>query len=137
MPKKLITKENAQEYREKGLVVRRDNIDRSLARKEFGKLLLGKKKISKKDLQELGDDVDGFKVGKKVQRYMLDLAKIREKAIETGNVRGYIELMKMLGWHFDQSPEALGGSENPLNVQAVAIAPKQVKDISEALEDNC
>ena len=54
-----------------------------------------------------------------------------------GDVRGFMEVLKMSGMTFDQSPEALGSKDNPIHVEAATVAPEQVKEISEALEGNC
>lgn len=138
MPKKLITPETANKMREKGVEAKKEKKTRERAFKLFGNYLLGKKTVSRHDLEELGDDTGDFKENRKAVRVLLDLAKMRQKAISTNNVRGYVELLKTVGFHFDQSPEALGGVDNPINVsQKTTIAPDQVKKISEALEGDC
>lgn len=116
MPKKLITPETANKMREKGIDAKREKKTRDRAFKLFGNYLLGKKTVSKHDIEELGDDTGDFKENRKAVRVLLDLAKMRNKAISTNNVRGYVELLKTVGFHFDQSPEALGGSNNPINL---------------------
>ena len=138
MPKKLITPETANKMREKGIEAKKEKKTRERAFKLFGNYLLGKKTVSKHDLEELGDDTGDFKENRKAVRVLLDLAKMRQKAISTNNVRGYVELLKTVGFHFDQSPEALGGVDNPINVsQKTTVAPEQVKAISDALEGGC
>lgn len=138
MPKKLITPETANKMREKGIEAKREKKTRDRAFKLFGNYLLGKKTVSRHDIEELGDDSGEFKENRKAVRVLLDLAKMRNKAIETNNVRGYVELLKAVGFHFDQSPEALGGAENPINVaQKTTIAPEQVKKIASELEGCC
>lgn len=138
MPKKLITPETANKMREKGLEAKKEKKTRERAFKLFGNYLLGKKTVSHQDIEELGDDTGDFKENRKAVRVLLDLAKMRNKAISTNNVRGYVELLKTVGFHFDQSPEAIGGADNPINVsQKTTIAPEQVKKISEDLEGGC
>ena len=138
MPKPFFNKENANRMREKGVEAKKDKKQRDKAFKLFANYLLGKKTVSKKDIDELGDDSGEFKENRKAVRVLLDLAKMRNKAIDTNNVRGYIELLKAAGLHFDQSPEALGGVDNPINVaQKTTIAPEQVKEISSELEGGC
>ena len=137
MPKKLITTETANMMREKGIEAKKEKKTRDRAFKLFGNFLLGKKTVSKHDIEELGDDTGDFKENRKAVRVLLDLAKMRNKAISTNNVRGYVELLKTVGFHFDQSPEALGGADNPLNVQQTVVSPKQVKEISSELEEGC
>ena len=137
MPKKLFTSENANKMREKGIEAKKEKKTRDRAFKLFGNYLLGKKTVSRHDIEELGDDSGEFKENRKAVRVLLDLAKMRNKAIETNNVRGYVELLKAVGFHFDQSPEALGGADNPLNVQQTVVSPKQVKEISSELEEGC
>ena len=58
-------------------------------------------------------------------------------ALKDCNYKAFTELARLSGLHFDQSPEAIGGADNPVHVQAVAVSPEQVKAISEELEDNC
>lgn len=133
-----INSSNARAMQLASAAARKENgAAREKAYKMFQKFMLGKKTVTKKDLEELGDDIQEFKVNKKAVRVLLDLAKMRNKAIDTANVRGYVDLLKTAGFHFDQGKEALGAEDNPISVQATAIAPKQVKEISEALEDNC
>ena len=93
MPKKQTTarinKDNAREFQRKSAKKRHENkVSRDLVYGMLQKRLLGKKTISKADIAELGDDLEGYKLGKKAVRAMLDLDKIRKKAIDTGNVRG-------------------------------------------------
>lgn len=111
------TPENARERQLLGAKKRHENkVERDLIYKLFQKRLMGKKTVNENDLIELGDDSEGYEIGKKAIRALLDLDIMREKAKKTGNVRGYIELLKAAGVHFDQSKEALGGEENPINV---------------------
>ncbi|MCQ2183000.1 MAG: hypothetical protein MJY89_06305 [Bacteroidales bacterium] len=133
------TPENARERQLKSAKKKHENaVKRDLIFKMFQKRLLGKKTVSENDIVSLGDDAEGYEIGKKAVRALLDLDIIRETAKKTGNVRGYIELMKFAGVHFDQSAEALGGAENPLNVnQATTITADRVRQISDALEEEC
>lgn len=104
----------------------------------FQKRLFSSKRVSENDLLELGDDTDGYAAGKRAVRALLDLDILREKAKKTGNVRGYIELLKFAGVHFDQGDEAIGSKDNPVNVaQATTITASRVKEISDALEEEC
>lgn len=135
---KPFTSKTANKFQKKAVEARKEKIQRDKAYKMFAKYLLGKKTVTKQDIEELEGDSEEFKENRKATRVLLDLAKMRKKAIATSNVRGYVELLKTVGFHFDQSPEALGGADNPINVsQKTTIAPEQVKKISEALEDNC
>mgnify|MGYP003291535075 CR=1 FL=1 len=136
MPKNLFTKENAQAMRELGLKVRRENAEKRNLLIERGREILNSKMDVTEDDKELAKLI-GYKLGKKAPFGEVAFIRMFNAALVQGNYKAFVELGRMIGMHFDQSPEALGGSENPLNVQAVAIAPKQVKDISEALEDNC
>lgn len=130
------TKENAALMQQRAVAKRLENNERrfTLMRSTRDQLTAIKKPD---DEDRANAEFIGVKLGKKptvgdtlIIGFLAHLKRI-------GDVRGFMEVLKMSGMTFDQSPEALGGSENPLNVQAVAIAPKQVKDISEALEDNC
>ncbi|MBR6448382.1 MAG: hypothetical protein IKS96_07135 [Fibrobacter sp.] len=138
MPKVHFSSKNASKMQERSVISRRENAQRDKAFKMFGNYLLGKKTVSRIDIEQLGDDCQEFKENKKAVRVLLDLAKMRKKAIDTNNVRGYVELLKTVGFHFDQSAEALGGADNPINVaQKMSIAPEQVKEISDELEGGC
>lgn len=139
MKKARINKDNARELQKKSAKKRHENkVSRDLVYMMLQKRLLGKKTISNIDLAELGDDLEGYKLGKKAVRAMLDLDKIRKKAIDTGNVRGYVELLKTAGFHFDQGNEAHGTAENPINIQSTVLpSPEMVKAISDALEESC
>lgn len=135
---KPFTSKTATMFQKKALEARKEKNQRNKAYKMFAKYLLGKKTVTKQDLEELEGDSEDFKENRKATRVLLDLAKMRKKAIDTSNVRGYVELLKTVGFHFDQSPEALGGAENPINVaQKTTIAPEQVKKISSELEGCC
>lgn len=113
---KPLTSETARINQLKGAKKRHENaVKRDMIFKMFQKRLLGKKTVNENDMLSLGDDAEGYEVGKKAVRALLDLDIIRETAKKTGNVRGYIELMKFAGVHFDQSSEALGGADNPIN----------------------
>lgn len=128
----------ARENQLKSAKKRHENcVKRDMLFKMFRKRLMGKKKVNDQDIVSLGDDLEGYKVGKRVTRALLDLDIIREAAKKTGNVRGYIDLLKFAGVHFDQSDETLGGSENPLNIATGPITPEQVKKISKQLEEDC
>ena len=119
-----------------GLKVRRENAEKRNLLIERGREILNSKMDVTEDDKELAKLI-GYKLGKKAPFGEVAFIRMFNAALVQGNYKAFVELGRMIGMHFDQSPEALGGSENPLNVQAVAIAPKQVKDISEALEDNC
>ena len=135
---KPFTSKTANKFQKKAVEARKEKIQRDKAYKMFAKYLLGKKTVTKQDIEELEGDSEEFKENRKATRVLLDLAKMRKKAIATSNVRGYVELLKTVGFHFDQSPEALGGVDNPINVaQKTTIAPEQVKEISSELEGGC
>ena len=138
MPKILFDSNTARERQAASVKSRKENIQRDKAYRLFAKYLLAKKTVTEADIEELEGDTEEFKVNRKATRVLLDLAKMRQKAIATANVRGYVELLKTVGFHFDQGKEALGGAENPINVsQKTTIAPEQVKAISDALEGGC
>lgn len=138
MPRVLFDSNTARERQAASVKSRKENIQRDKAYRLFAKYLLSKKTVTEADLEELEGDTEEFKANRKTTRVLLDLAKMRQKAIATANVRGYVELLKTVGFHFDQGREALGTKDNPINVsQKTTVAPEQVKKISEALEDSC
>lgn len=80
----------------------------------------------------------GYKVGRKATFGEVAYLTMMHKALKDGNYKAFTELARLSGMHFDQSPEALGGVENPINVaQTTTVAPEQVKAISEELEGGC
>lgn len=59
-------------------------------------------------------------------------------AINSKNYKALEALAKMAGKHFDQSADALGGSNNPMNVtQSTAITPAAMKNIADKLDGLC
>lgn len=133
---KPFTSKTANKFQKKAVEARKEKIQRDKAYKMFAKYLLGKKTVTKQDIEELEGDSEEFKENRKATRVLLDLAKMRKKAIATSNVRGYVELLKTVGFHFDQSPEAQGGSENPINVNVVGKpSPEQCAEMMRQAEE--
>lgn len=131
-----ITKENAAMMQQKAVAKRLENNEkRFVLMRSTRDQLTAIKKPDEDD--KANAEYIGIKLGRKptvgdtlIIGFLAHLKRI-------GDVRGFMEVLKMSGMTFDQSPEALGGADNPVHVQAVAIAPKQVKEISEALEGHC
>lgn len=99
-------------------------------------ILVQKKKVSEEDREKA--KYVGVKLGKNATVAETVFVSMLADAKKRGDNKAFVELLKVAGMHFDQSPEALGGTENPINVaQKMAIAPEQVKEISEELEGNC
>lgn len=118
--------ERARENQLKGAKKRHENkVIKDFLFSAFRKRLVSKKTVNENDIVSLGDDTEGYEIGKKAVRALLDLDIMRETAKKTGNVRGYIELLKFAGVHFDQSDEALGGAENPINYTERPGRPSQ------------
>lgn len=136
MPKNLFTKENAQAMRERGLKVRRENAEKRNLLIERGREILNSKMDVTEDDKELAKLI-GYKLGKKAPFGEVAFIRMFNAALVQGNYKAFVELGRMIGMHFDQSPEALGSKDNPIHVEAATVAPEQVKEISEALEGDC
>ena len=90
------------------------------------------------DKKQLAAKVVGYRLGRKATFGEIAFLTIMQKALKDGNYKAFVEMCRLSGMHFDQSPEALGGEKNPFNVQQnTTIAPENVRRISEALEDGC
>lgn len=130
------TKENAALMQKRAVAKRLENNERrfTLMRSTRDQLTAIKKPD---DEDRTNAEFIGVKLGKKptvgdtlIIGFLAHLKRI-------GDVRGFMEVLKMSGMTFDQSPEALGSKDNPIHVEAATVAPEQVKEISEALEENC
>lgn len=133
----MITKENSREMQRRGAEKRKENNQRRFFLIRTGQDILTSKTDVTAEDKEKGAFV-GYKFGKKATVGEKAFVDMLWKAKKDGNYKAYVELCKMSGMHFDQSPEALGGSDNPINVaKKVAVAPEQVKEISEELEGCC
>ena len=130
------TKENAALMQKRAVAKRLENNERrfTLMRSTRDQLTAIKKPD---DEDRANAEFIGVKLGKKptvgdtlIIGFLAHLKRI-------GDVRGFMEVLKMSGMTFDQSPEALGSKDNPIHVEAATVAPEQVKEIAEALEGNC
>lgn len=96
------------------------------------------KKTVDQGLRTIVEQSFGIKLGKTAPVGLIAVTRLMTKALKDGNYKAVVELAKLGGMHFDQSPEGLGGTENPINVaSAVKVAPDRVKQISEMLENEC
>ena len=131
-----ITKENARDNQKKSIEKRLENNEkRFFLQRATRDKLTEKKKPDEEDLANA--KYVGVKLGKNPTVGDTVIVAMLAQLKRTGDVRGFVELLKMSGMHFDQSPEALGGADNPLNVQQTVVSPKQVKEISSELEEGC
>lgn len=136
MRKNLFTKENAAEMQKKGVEKRLANNEKRFAlMRSTREQLTAIKKPDEKDLQDA--EYVGVKLGKKPSVGETLIVGFLAHLKRIGDVRGFMELLKMSGMTFDQSPESIGSKENPIHVEATAVAPEQVKAISEELEGGC
>ena len=132
-----ITKENARINQEKSAKKHKENNERRFFLIRSGQdILTSKADVTDDDWMKAA--FVGYKYGKKATVGEKAFIDMLYKAKLDGNYRAFVELCKMSGMHFDQSPEALGGVDNPINVaQKTTIAPEQVKEISSELEGGC
>lgn len=104
---------------------------------ECGRDILNSK-MDVSDRMKAAAKVVGYRIGRKATIGEVAFLTIIQKALKDGNYKAFIEMCRLSGMHFDQSPEALGGERNPINVQQnTTISPENVKRISEALEGGC
>lgn len=131
-----ITKENARENQKRSIEKRLENNEkRFFLQRSTRDKLTEKKKPDEEDLANA--KYVGVKLGKNPTVGETVIVAMLARLKRDGDVRGFIELLKMSGMHFDQSVDALGGAENPINVQTTTVAPEQVKEISKELEGCC
>ncbi|MCF0225657.1 MAG: hypothetical protein HUK20_15430 [Fibrobacter sp.] len=95
----------------------------------------------KMDVSEVlrdGASMMGTRLGKRESFGKILMLTITQDALKKKNWKAIVELAKLAGVTFDQSPEGLGGEENPINVSnAVNVSPDRVRQISAMLEDEC
>lgn len=68
--------------------------------------------------------------------FTVAVASLLGTVIKKGNVNGFVELVKLAGCHPSQSPDALGGENNPVAIKH-SIDMKCVKAINDELERLC
>lgn len=132
-----ITKENARINQEKSAKKHKENNERRFFLIRSGQdILTSKADVTDDDRMKAA--FVGYKYGKKAAVGEKAFIDMLYQAKLDGNYKAFVELCKISGMHFDQSPEALGGVDNPINVaQKTTIAPEQVKEISSELEGDC
>ena len=131
-----ITKENAQAMQKLSVKKRLENIQKRHLLIDAGREIFNSKMDVSEKVRQNAAQL-GYKLGKKGTFGEIAMLTMIQKAIKDGNSKAFIQLAQLSGMHFDQSPEALGGKDNPIHVEAIAVAPEQVKEISEALEGDC
>ena len=131
-----ITKENARINQEKSAKKHKENNERRFFLIRSGQDILTSK-ADVTDYDRTKASFVGYKYGKKATVGEKAFIDMLYQAKLDGNYKAFVELCKMSGMHFDQSQEALGSKENPIHVEAAAVAPEQVKAISEELEGGC
>ena len=134
---KVPTTEQAREYQKLAVQARYEN-----QRKRNVLIMAGREMLNSKmtvsDKVRAAAKMIGYKIGRKATFGEVAYLTMLNKALKDGNYKAFTELARLSGLHFDQSAEALGGVDNPINVsQKTTIAPDQVKAISDALEGGC
>ena len=130
------TKENASAMQKLGAAKRRENARKKNLFIEVGRNIFNSKMDVSEKVRQNAAQL-GYKLGRKGTFGEIALLTMIQKALKDGNNKAFIELARLTGMHFDQSQEALGSKENPIHVEAAAVAPEQVKAISEELEGGC
>lgn len=134
---KVPTTEQAREYQKLAVQARYEN-----QRKRNVLIMAGREMLNSRmtvsDKVRAAAKMIGYKIGRKATFGEVAYLTMLNKALKDGNYKAFTELARLSGLHFDQSDEAIGGAENPINVsQKTIIAPEQVKAISDALESGC
>lgn len=121
----------------KGAQARTRSLERrAVLRDAFIEILNGKMAVP--DVMREGAEMIGIRLGKREKLGKVLMAKLTQDSLKKSNWKAVVELAKMAGITFDQSPEGLGGEANPINVaNAVKVAPGRVKEISDMLEEEC
>lgn len=131
-----ITKENAAEYQARAVQARLENARKRNVLIDAGREIMNSRmKVNEKIKQAAA--IIGYKLGRNPTFGEVAYITMMQKAVKDGNYKAFSELAKLSGLHFDQSVDALGGAENPINVQTTTVAPEQVKEISKELEGDC
>ena len=132
-----ITPEKAREFQLKSAAARTRNCqDRMIVVKAIREVLNGKMAVP--DVVRENFAKIGYKIGRKDSFARVSIAKMMIKAFKNEDYKALLELAKFAGMSFAESPEALGGSENPINIsQTTRISPARVKEIAKSLEDEC
>lgn len=133
---KVPTSEQAREYQKRAVIARKENKARRDLIIQCGRDIMNSKMDVSEAVKQAAAKI-GYKLGRKATFGEVAFLQMINKALKDGNCKAFVELLKVSGMHFDQSPEALGGSNNPINVQATAVPPEQVRVISDELEGGC
>ena len=130
-----ITSENAREMQLRSAEARKKNrIDRMAAIDAARDTLCSFIKVTPA-ISAMYEQM-GEITGKKVMLVDYALKMLMKKAIKRNDAKFLFELIRLGGMHHDQTTEALGGSDNPINVTK-KITPEQVREINSMLEDLC
>lgn len=131
------TPENARERQRLGVAVRKKNRqDRMVVVNAIREVLNGQMAVP--DVVRENFAKIGYKIGKKDTFARVSIAKMMIKAFKNEDYKAMLELAKFAGMSFAESPEALGGADNPINIsQTTKISPARVKEIAQSLEDEC
>ena len=133
---KVPTTEQAREYQKLAVQARYENQQKRNVLIMAGREMLNSK-MPVSDKVRAAAKMIGYKIGRKATFGEVAYLTMLNKALKDGNYKAFTELARLSGLHFDQSPEAIGGKDNPIHVEAATVAPEQVKEISEALEGDC
>ena len=130
------TTEQARKYQAMGVQKRIENQQKRNILINAGREILNSK-MDVNDKVKAAAAMIGYKLGRKATFGEVAYLTMIQKALKDGNYKAFTELAKLSGLHFDQSPDALGGVDNPINVSQTVVAPEQVKAISDELEGGC
>ena len=130
-----IRSQNARDMQNRSSVARKKNrIDRMAAIDAARDTLCSFIKVTPA-ISAMYEQMDQ-KPGKKVTLVDFALKMFTSDAIKRKDPKFLLELIRLGGMHHDQTTEALGGSDNPINVTK-KITPEQVREINTMLEDLC
>lgn len=131
------TSEEGRRLQLKSAKKRKENREkRMILRDSIIEVLNGTMEVSEAIRQGAG--MFGTKLGKKETFGKVATLTILQDVVKKKNWKALAELAKLAGMTHDQSSEALGGSDNPVNIsQTTKISAARVKEISEELENEC
>lgn len=134
-PPRKVNSEQAKEMAMKSHEIRKRNSkDAKTAAMLVKKILFSKTEVNSTASTVLKSM--GLHQKKREEFFTIAVASLLGTTIKKGNVNGFVELVKLAGCHPSQSPDALGGENNPVSVRH-SIAMGCIKSINEELERLC
>ena len=132
---RLFTSENANDYLKERVEANTRNARKRKACIKAARTILTTK-IHINDSMRAAMEQLGLDPGNEEDAILVALSRIFAKALKDGNLKDILQIVRLGGCHYDQSEEALGGTENPISV-VNAIPAEMVRKINMQLEELC